>query len=426
MPAASLLVVHAAELVTLAGPSGPRAGALQGNVQVIDDGAVAVDAAGSIIMAGPTTTVLRQVDRAPDALVLDARGRAVLPGFVDPHTHAVFAGDRVREFEALLSGVDYLDLLTRGCGILHTMRLTSAADEEELVDRAGAALDRMLVAGTTTVEIKTGYGNTTADELKLLRVIARLAATRPQAVVGTLLAAHAVPLEYRDDPDRYVDIVCRSTIPEAAAMGIARFCDVFCEAGVFSLDHARRILLTGRQYGLIPKIHAEQRHRTGGARLAAEVGALTADHLEHVEEEDLAALRASGTIAVLLPGAAFMLREKRLPPARRMIELGIPVALGTDFNPGSSPIWSVPVIIGLTCVQLGLTPAEALVAATINAAYAIGAGAQVGSIEPGKRADLVILDVPSYRYIPYYFGATLVDTVIAGGKIVVREGRIVR
>jgi imidazolonepropionase len=426
MSRASLLVVHAAELVTLAGPPGPRAGTAQGDAPAIADGAVAVGADGRIVAVGPTTAVLSQVDRDPDTLVLDARGRAVLPGFVDPHTHAVFAGDRVREFEALLSGVDYLDLLARGCGILHTMRVTSAASEDELLCRATAVLDHMLAAGTTTVEIKTGYGSAPEDELKLLRVIGRLAAARPQVVVGTLLAAHAVPSEYRDDTEGYVDLVCRTTIPEAAALGIARFCDVFCEAGVFSVDQARRILITGRRHGLVPKIHAEQRHRTGGARLAAEVGAISADHLEHVAEGDLVALRAAGTVAVLLPGAAFMLREQRLPPARRMIEHGIPIALGTDFNPGSSPVWSMPVIIGLACVLLGLTPAEALVAATVNAAHAVGVGDRVGSIEPGKRADLLILDAPSYRYIPYYFGAPLVDTVIAGGRVVVREGRVVR
>ncbi|WP_038039890.1 imidazolonepropionase [Thermorudis peleae] len=423
---AHLLVVHAAELVTLAGPPGPRAGAAQSQLAIVEDGAVAIGADGRIIAVGPTAHVRDEVTLAPDALVLDAHGRTVLPGFVDPHTHAVFAGDRVAEFEQRLAGADYLAILAAGGGILQTVRATRAASFDDLFTRADHVLDRMLLAGTTALEIKTGYGLNTETELKQLRVIAQLAQQRPQAIVGTLLAAHAVPPEFHGDPDAYVDVVCTETIPAAATLGIARFCDVFCEAGVFSVEQARRVLEVGLRYGLRPKLHAEQKHHLGGAQLAATLGAISADHLEYAEDTDLVAMRDAGVIAVLLPGAAFFLREQRHAPARRMVELGVPVALGTDFNPGSSPIWSMSLAIGLACLEQGLTPAEAIVAATINAAYAIGLGESHGSLEPGKYGNLVILDAPSYRYLPYYFGAPLVDTVVLNGQVVVQEGRLCR
>jgi imidazolonepropionase len=422
-----LLVEHAAELVTLAGPPGrgPRRGPAQAELGIIRDGAVAAGADGRIIAVGPTDAVRATTVLAPGAEVIDATGRAVLPGFVDPHTHLVFAGDRVDEFEQRLAGADYLAILAAGGGILRTVRATRAADPAGLSRRAHAALRAMLRHGTTTVEVKSGYGLTTAEELKLLRVVEGLRPSVNQTLVPTLLAAHAVPPEFADDPDGYVRVVCTETIPAVAGAGLARFCDVFCEHGVFSVAQSRRVLEAGLAHGLPPKLHAEQQSHTGGAALAAALRAVSADHLDHATEEDLARLAAAGTVAVFLPGAALMLREAHPAPARQAVAAGVPVAVATDFNPGTSPILSMPLIIGLACLRLGLSPAEALVAATINAAYAVGEGERAGSLEPGKRADLVILDAPSYRYLPYCFGLNLVDTVVQRGRVVVRHGRLV-
>jgi imidazolonepropionase len=392
-------------------------------VGAVADGAVAAGVDGRILAAGPTAAVRAAVQLAPDARVIDASGRAVLPGFVDPHTHAVFAGDRADEFGRRLEGADYLEILAAGGGILSTVHATRAAAAEQLLTRARRALEAMLLLGTTSLEVKSGYGLSTKAELKILRVVRALRDTVPHTVVGTLLAAHAVPPEYRDDPEGYLRLVCQETIPSVAAEGLARFCDVFCERGVFSVEQSRRVLEAGRAHGLAPKLHAEQKSHLGGAMLAAELRAASVDHLEYATEEDLVALGRAGTVAVLLPGAAFMLREPRDAPARRLVEVGVPVALATDFNPGTCPILSIPVVVGLACLRLGLSPAEALVATTINAAHAIGLGSEAGSLEPGKRADLVILDAPSYRYLPYHFATNLVHTVVKDGRVVVEEGR---
>jgi imidazolonepropionase len=420
---AVLLVEHAGELVTLAGPPGPRRGRAQGDLGVVADGAVAAGADGRILAAGPTAVVRAAVRLAPRARVVDAAGGAVLPGFVDPHTHAVFAGDRADEFVRRLEGADYLQILAAGGGILSTVRATRQAPPAALQTRAARALAAMLLTGTTTVEIKSGYGLSTEAELKLLRVVRALAATAPQTLVATLLAAHAVPPEYAGDAEGYVRLVCEETIPAVAEAGLAVFCDVFCERGVFSVAQSRRVLEAGRAHGLAPKLHAEQRAHLGGAALGAALRAASVDHLEHATDGDVAALAAAGTVAVLLPGAAFMLREGRDAPARRLVEAGVPLALATDYNPGTCPIRAVPVIIGLACLRLGLSPAEALVAATLNAAYAIGLGDEVGSLEPGKLADLVVLDAPSHRHLPYEFAANLVRTVVKGGRVVVEDGR---
>jgi imidazolonepropionase len=422
-PEATLLVEHAAELVTLAGSPGPRRGPAQAELAVVPDGAVAADAAGRIVAVAPTTAVRDAVRLAPHAQVLDASGCAVLPAFVDPHTHAVFAGDRADEFALRLGGADYLEILRAGGGILSTVSATRAASEATLRQRAAAALDEMLRHGTTSVEIKSGYGLNLESELRLLRVARSLgqSADAPRTA-STLLAAHAVPAEYRSDQDGYVGLVCAEIIPAVARDGLASYCDVFCETGVFSVEQSRRVLQAGLGYGLRPKLHAEQKSRLGGTRLAAELGATSVDHLEHAEEEDLRALAGSpGTIAVLLPGAAFMLREQRDAPARRMIDLGIPIAIATDYNPGTCPILSMSLILGLACLRLGLSPAEALVASTINAACAVGLADQVGSLEVGKCADLLVLDAPSHTHLPYRFGENLVQTVVKDGRVVVRN-----
>jgi imidazolonepropionase len=422
-PVAALLVEHASELATLSGPRRPRRGRDQAEVGLIQDGAVAAGAEGRILAAGPTAEVRAAVSLQPDARVIDASGRAVLPGFVDTHTHAVFAGDRVDEFVRRLAGAGYLEILAAGGGILSTVAATRSASDADLLARARRTLDAMLLLGTTTIEIKSGYGLSTSAELKILRVVQTLRDTAPQTVVGTLLAAHAVPPEFRDDAEGYVRLVCEETIPAAAAERVARFCDVFCERGVFTVEQSRRVLEAGLAHGLAPKIHAEQKSLSGGTALAAHLRAVSVDHVDYAGGEDLTALSKSGTVAVLLPGASFMLREPHEAPARRMVDLDVPVALATDFNPGTSPILSMPVVIGLACLRLDLTPEEALVAATINAAHALGLAGEVGSLEPGKRADLLILDAPSYRHIPYYFATNLVHTVVKNGRVVVEDGQ---
>jgi imidazolonepropionase len=425
MTTATLLVEHAAELATLAGSASARRGAAQADVGSVRDAAVAADAHGRIVAVGTSDEVRAAVRLAPDAIVLDASERAVLPAFVDPHTHAVFGGDRADEFARRLAGEDYLAILAQGGGILSTVRATRDSDEASLARRASAALQRMLLHGTTTVEIKSGYGLDTQSEVRLLRVAQAVGGTFAPRTVGTLLAAHAVPPEYAGDADGYVSLVCEEIIPEVARQGLARFCDVFAEKGVFSVDQARRVLETGLAHGLRPKLHAEQKSLLGGTRLAAELRAASVDHLEHADEDSLQALaNARDTVAVLLPGAAFMLRETRDAPARRMIELGVPVALATDYNPGTSPILSMPLAIGLACLRLGLSPAEALVAATINAAHAVCLADEVGSLEVGKRADMLILDASSHAHLPYHFGTNLVRTVIQDGRVVAHAGEV--
>jgi imidazolonepropionase len=419
--AAALLVEHAAELVTLAGPPGPRRGPAQAELGIITDGAVVIGSDGRVLAVGPTDEIRAQVPLAPTTRVIDARGRAVLPGFVDAHTHAVFAGDRVEEFAQRLSGAEYLEILAAGGGILQTVGDTRGAAEDALVDQAECVLQAMLRLGTTSVEIKSGYGLSSETELKLLRAIRSLGERTPLTIVPTLLAAHAIPSEFSGDAERYTRHVCEHIIPLTAEGSLARYCDVFCERGVFSVEQARRVLQAGLAHGLLPKLHAEQKSAFGGTLLGVELEAASVDHLEYATDADLEALAHSPTVAVLVPGAAFMLREARRAPARRLVELAVPVALATDFNPGTCPILSIPVVIGLACVQLGLSAAEALVAATINAAYAIGLGAQVGSLEPGKRGDVLILSASSHRYLSYYFASDLVATVIKNGRVVVEK-----
>lgn len=428
MQPADLLIEHAAELCTLAGPPGPRRGPAQSELGIIRDGAVAVGASG-ILAVGASDEVRAAVTLAPDARVIDASERTVIPGFVDPHTHAIFGGDRAEEFMLRLAGADYLEILKAGGGILNTVRATRAASDEALMRRTWDVFHAMLLHGTTTVEVKSGYGLSTTEELRLLSALDHLQDWHnpPMTFVTTLLAAHAVPPEYRDRPDAYVDLVCGETIPAAAGTPFLRFCDVFCETGVFSVEQSRRVLEAGRAHGLKPKLHAEQKSHLGGARLAAELRAASVDHLEYATDDDLRALAEASTVAVFLPGAAFMLREERIAPARRAIELGVPVALATDFNPGTCPILSMPVIIGLACLRLGLTPAQALVAATVNAAHAIGLAEhpqhRIGSLEPEQPANIVILDAPAHHYLPYCFGTNLVHTVIRNGAVAVENGR---
>ncbi len=418
MESADLLVQHAAELLTLAGPSGgPRTGPALRDVGLVRDGAVAA-ADGQIVAAGSTAEVRDTVRLSPRATVINAGGRVVLPGFVDPHTHLVFAGVRVDEFEMRLRGATYLEIAAAGGGILRSVAATRAADEDTLVGLGMARLDHLLRTGTTTAEAKSGYGLSLEDELKQLHVIHRLSARHDVDLVPTLLAAHAVPPEFAGNPDGYVDAIIHEILPAVADEDLAEFCDAFCDVGAFTIEQGRAVLEAGSDLGLTPKLHADEFADTGGARLAAETGAISADHLLHASEAGLAAMAGAGTMAVLLPGTAYFLG---LPfaPARRIIELGVPIALASDYNPGSSPMWSMPAVISLACVRMGLLPVEAIVAVTINAAWAIGVAEEVGSLEPGKAADLVVLDVADHREIATSLGGSIVRQVIKRGRLAV-------
>jgi imidazolonepropionase len=420
-----LLVVHAAQLLTLAGPNEtPRIAAAMEEIGLVADGAVAASE-GVIVAAGPTAEVMATVSPAPGCVVLEAFGSVVLPGFVDPHTHLVFAGSRAREFEMRLAGASYQDLARSGGGILATMRATRAASEAELVALGHRRLDAMLAHGTTTVEAKSGYGLTVEDELKCLRVINRLTAIHDVDVIPTFLGAHAVPPEYAGDPAAYVQLIIDEMLPVVIDEDLAEFCDVFCEAGAFTPGQAREVLVAGREAGLDAKIHADELSDLGGAALAAEVEAISADHLLMASDDGLRAMADAGTMAVLLPGTALFLGLS-YAPARRMLDAGVPVAVGTDFNPGTSPTYSMPMAVALACIGMKLTPAQAIVAATINAAHALGVAEEVGSLEPGKAADLVVAGMEDYRDLPMHFGVNPVQTVVKRGRVVYRAGRVQR
>jgi imidazolonepropionase len=408
------LLVHAGELHTLEGPAGPRRGRALRELGTIRDGALAARQ-GRIVWVGPTDGA-RRLHLAPDAVELDAGGRCVIPGFVDPHTHLVWAGSRADEWEMRLGGATYEEIAARGGGILSTVRATRAATEAELLRLARARLDGMLRHGTTTAEAKSGYCLELEGELRMLRVVRELDRTHPVDLVPTFLGAHATPPEF--DPDGYVEFVCQGMIPAVAGERLAAFCDVFCDRGAFTPEQADRVLKAGKAWGLAPKIHADEFSDQGGAELAVRMGAASADHLLRVSEAGIASLAGSDTVAVLLPGTALFLG---LPfaPARRMIEAGVAVALGTDFNPGTSPTFSMPAVCALACSGMRMHPAEALTAATLNAAHAIGRAHEVGSLEVGKQADLVVLEADDYRDLMMAFGTNLVACVVKAGRVVI-------
>lgn len=435
---AALLLEGAAELVTVAGGSGgPKLGRDMQDIGVVQDGAVAAGADGRILAVGTTESVRTDVVVDEETVVVDVSGKTVLPGFVDAHTHVVHGGAREFELGMRLAGRTYIDILNEGGGILNTVQQTRDASVDELVAQAGVRLRRMLETGTTTVESKSGYGLTTHGELTQLEANARLAQTQPVRIVSTFMGAHAFPIEYKDDTERFVELVVDEMIPavaewnarpEAGSDGlwglVAEFNDVFCEQGVFTVDQSRRILAAGRQAGMEPKIHAEEIVNFGGAGLAAELGAVSADHLVYASERDIGRMAEAGVVAVLLPATTLFLMGDKYAPARAMIDAGVPVALATDCNPGSSPIESMQLVIALACLQLRMLPAEAIAAATMNAAHAIGRGGEIGSLERGKRADIVVLDAPSHEWIAYKPGTNLVERVIVGGDVVVdRTGK---
>ena len=429
-----LLITGIGELVTMAGATEqPRRGDALSTVAALSGVAVTIGD-GTILDIGPEADVIARAIIGEQTRVIDAGGRAVIPGLVDCHTHLPFAGSREDEFYLRLQGATYQEILAAGGGILETVRATRAASAADLTRLALTRMDAMLLTGTTTAEAKSGYGLATEHELKQLVAIAAAAASHLMELVPTFLGAHTVPAEFRHEREAYVDLLLREMLPQVAnanraaeAAGqppLAAFCDVFVEDGAFTPAEARCLLREAAALGLRPKLHADQLSNGGGAALAAELGAVSADHLEHASPDGLVAMAAMGTVAVLLPGAAWCLRRPQAN-ARRIIDLGVPVALATDFNPGSSPISSLPLIMSLACLELHMNPAEALAAATINAAHAIGAAQRIGSLERGKQADLVILDAPNYRHIAYRPGAALVHTVIKRGRVVVEQGRLI-
>ena len=414
MIAADFLVRNARQLVTCAGPV-PRRGTGQGALEAIPDGAVA-SLDGRVVYAGPSADVDRILRLTPGARVVDASGASIVPGFVDPHTHALFAGDRRGELRRRLAGVSYGEIAAAGGGILSTVAATRAASEAELTAAARVRLDEMLACGTTTCEIKSGYGLTLESELKILRAIATLAAEHPMDIVATFLGAHEVPLEFRDRRAAYVDLVVKEMIPAVAAAGLAAWCDVFCEAGVFSPEESAIILEAGRDAGLEPRLHADELAASGGAQVAAALRARSADHLIHVSPEGIEAMARAGVTATLLPSASFYLKLGRYAPARDFIAAGVPVALATDVNPGGGFSPSMPFAMTLGCFGMGLTFEESLTAATINAAWSIDRAADVGSLEPGKLMDLVIVDGDPINLIRV--GAQPIRAVVKAGRTV--------
>ncbi len=411
----ALFFRNAAQVLTLDGPP-PRRGRAMNELGVIEDGAVLTH--GGLIAAVGRTRSLESAARRLHARNIDCHGRVVMPGFVDCHTHLVFAGSRVEDFEKRIRGETYEQISREGSGIGHTAKLVRRATLDELVAQARAFLRQFAAHGTTTLEVKSGYGLDVAGELKILRAIARLQQSEPLELVPTLLAAHAVPKEFRRRRQAYVRRIIEELIPTVARARLAEFIDVFCDRGAFSVAECRQVLEAGKRAGLVPRVHAEQLSHSGASRLAIELGAASADHVDQVGARDVRALARSNVVAVLLPGSNFNLGLKEYPPARKLIDACAAVALATDFNPGTSPTLNMQFILSLACTQMRMTPAEAISAATVNAAYSLGRAGRVGSLAPGRQADLAIMDVDDYRKIPYFFARNHCVVTVKRGRIV--------
>ena len=419
----NLLITGASQLLTLRG-QGPRRGKSLSELEIIKDGALLVR--DGLIVAVGTRTNLEASTEAASGERLDVGGRIVLPGFVDSHTHLIHAASRAEEYELKIAGASYEEIAKRGRGILNSVKKLRAASADALKERAHGALRKFAAHGTTTIEAKSGYGLDMASELKILRLHKELAVEQPLEIVSTFLGAHVVPAEYRSKPDgakQYVSLLIQKLLPEVAQQKLAEFCDVFCDRGAFSVEQAKSILEAGKRYGLIPRLHAEQLSRTGATQLGVKLGAASCDHLELVNKADVRALAKSNTVATLLPGCDFHLGLKKYAPARSLIDDGAIVALATDYNPGTSPTVSMPMILSLACTRLRMTPAETISAATINATYALRREERIGSLEAGKQADLAVFDVDDYREIPYYFGVNKCWMTMKNGEVIVSPQR---
>ena len=414
MIAADLIVRNARQVITCAGPY-PRRGAQQGALVPVSNGAVA-SLKGRVVYAGPSADLLQAVRPAEGAREIDANGLSIVPGFVDAHTHAIFAGDRRDELRRRLAGATYAEIAAAGGGILSTVAATRVATEAELAAETRVRLDEMLACGTTTCEIKSGYGLTVESELKILRAVARLSAEHPMDIVATFLGAHDVPVEFRDRKSEYMDLVVNEMIPAVADAHLAEWCDVFCETGVFTPAESTRIREAGLRAGLKPRIHADELAASGGSQVAAAIGARSADHLIFTSPEGIAAMASAGVTATLLPCAAFYLKLGRFAPARDFIAASVPVALATDVNPGGGFSPSMPFAMTLACFGMGLTFEEALAGATINAAWSVDRADRAGSLEPGKQMDAVLVEGDAINLIR--IGACSIRAVIKSGRVV--------
>ncbi|MEA3439242.1 MAG: imidazolonepropionase [Chloroflexota bacterium] len=413
-----MLIHSASQLLTLSG--GPQRGHDLGSLGIIPNGALLIE--DEIILTVGTTDELRAA--YPDEPTLDAGGKVVMPGFVDPHTHLIWAGDRAAEFERRLQGISYLEILAEGGGILSTVRATRTSSMSKMMEETRPRLWSMFAFGTTTAEAKTGYGLRTATELRMLQALLALNDEGPLDILPTFLGAHAIPPEYRDRPDDYTDLLCDTMLPILAQWWPHHapyhpfpFVDVFCETGAFDLEQSRRILTRARELGFPLKIHADEFDNLGGAALAAELDAVSADHLVATSQEDIQALAGSDTVAVALPATPFGLAEQAYTPAQDILDAGGLLAIATDLNPGTAWCENMQFAMALACRYMRLTPAQAISAATINSAAAVQQADRIGSLEPGKQADLLILSVPDYRHLGYRFGANLVQTVVKKGHI---------
>jgi len=406
----SLAVLHASQLITLAGPKRPRVRAEMSELAIIRDGGMLIRE-GKIEMVGSSEEVAKNAGHVE---IVDAGGRVVLPGFVDAHTHLAFAGNRLDDFERRARGETYEQIAKAGGGIWSTVEKTRAASGEDLFNQAQTHAELFLRCGTTTIEAKSGYGLTVEDELKILRVMRRLNEEKPLEIVPTFLGAHAVPREV--DANEYIDLVIDEMLSRIAKEKLAEFCDVFCECGYFTIEQSRRILTAGRKLGLGLRIHADQLSNSGAAQLAAELKATTADHLEKTDAQGIAAMKSAGVQPVLLPGSVYALGSTAYPRAREMLDAGLAVVLATDFNPGSSPTPSMPMILSIACMQMKMSPAKAITASTINAAYTLNRGGKIGSLERGKLANFSIFDCEDYRELAYWFGIPQTHSVYVKGE----------
>jgi len=417
---ANYLIANGKVVTTRGFSASPQVGASFGQVEFLENGYV-VTSGETILKVSESLSEARALC-GPATVEIDASGKLVMPGYVDSHTHLSFIGWRDNELGLRLSGVPYLKILEAGGGIISSVRKTRAATPEELLDFVRSGLDTMLTHGTTTVEAKSGYGLTTADELKQLSVLKTAHEQHPVDIVRTFMGAHALPPEYSARRADYVRLVIEEMLPAVAEQGLAEFCDCFCEDKAFSKSESRAILTAARELGLMLKLHADEITPLGGAGLAAELKAISAEHLIHADRADLKRMAEGGVVAVLLPATAFILRTEKKPLVKDMVELGVPIAVSTDYNPGTSPILNMQLLQAFACYHYGLTPAQAFVASTINAAHAIKRGSVCGSLEEGKQADITILNAHSLEFVAYHLGTNLVHKVLKSGKVVVKDG----
>ncbi len=410
----NILITNARQLITLKGPTNARTGKEADELSIIKNGAVAIK--GEKILAVGTTEEIKANYKSDK--IIDASGKVVMPGFVDPHTHPVFVHTREDEFEMRIKGKSYVEISQSGGGIRSSIKAVREASEDELYDLAEKRIKKMVSNGTTTLEAKSGYGLSTESEIKMLKVIKKLNENLPIDIVSTFMGAHEFPIEYKDNRNEYIRVLKEEMMPEVKKQNLAEYCDIFTEDHVYNIEQSRDILNHAKKLGFKLRMHADEIKPIGGAELAAEVGAISADHLGAASDAGIQALSKAGVITTLLPGTIFSLGMKSYARARDMIDAGVPVALATDYNPGSCNCDSMQCIITLACLQMKMTVAEAITASTINAAYSLEMGDRIGSLEAGKQADILIMDMPSYKFLPYHFGSNNVETVIKNGEVI--------